>query len=221
MSQVLIKRDREELKSLIKRSLFVASSEQGQSSRIGGIPLSESGKVAHLVPVDLTPAAVLMLIIDRPEGLSLLLTQRSSKLRSHAGQISFPGGRIEMNDLEPQAAALRETEEEIGLSREHVEIVGYLAPHVVFSGFAVIPVVGFVNKAFRLNIESAEVESVFEVPLSFLLNSQNHLFEQRQLGAISVPVHYFQYTERRIWGMTAGMIMHLYERLMRELKNHE
>ena len=221
MSKALIGQDRAALKALIKRSLFAVPPNQSQSSRIGGVPLSDTARVAHLVPVEQTPAAVLMPIIDRPEGLSLLLTQRSAGLRSHAGQISFPGGRIEANDLEPKAAALRETEEEIGLSREHVEIVGYLETHVVFSGFSVIPVVGFVNEAFRLNIDSTEVESVFEVPLSFLLNSQNHQFEQRQLGAISVPVYYFQYAERRIWGMTAGMIMHLYERLMRELKNHE
>ena len=217
MSKTLIGQDRAELKSLIKRSLFAAPPDQSQSSRIGGIPLSETGRVAHLVPVEQTPAAVLMPIIDRPEGLSLLLTQRSAGLRSHAGQISFPGGRIEAHDLEPKAAALRETEEEIGLLPEYVDVMGYLSPHVVLSGFFVVPVVGIVNNQFKLNIDGAEVESVFEVPLSFFMNSANHQQEQRQLGNTSVPVYYFQYAQHRIWGMTAGIIMHLYERLMLEL----
>lgn len=216
MSYTLLNQDTSSIKSLIQRSVFPTVAQSIQSIRIGGIPVSAAETVSHLVPSEPTAAAVLLPIIDRPEGLSLLFTERSPKLKSHAGQISFPGGRIEVNDGEPKLTALRETEEEIGLSRDYVEIMGYLTPHVVFSGFSVTPVIGWVSNAFTLNVDATEVESVFEVPLSFFMNSQNHHLERRQLGDISVPVYYFEYAQRRIWGMTAGIIMHLYERMTHE-----
>lgn len=217
MSYALINQDVSAIKSLIKRCVFSVPNEITQPPRIGGIPVWASAGVSHLVPSEPTAAAVLLPIIDRPEGLSLLFTERSKKLKSHAGQISFPGGRIEPNDGEPRLAALRETEEEIGLSRDNVEIMGYLTPHVVFSGFSVTPVIGWVSNDFELNVDATEVESVFEVPWSFFMNSQHHQLEQRQLGHLSVPVYYFEYDQHRIWGMTAGIIMNLYERMTHEL----
>ena len=216
MSCDLINRDASYHAQLIRRCFSAADPEKPHLTRIGGIPTAEAALVSHLIPSDQIPAAVLVPIVDRPEGLTLLMTQRSSRLRTHAGQISFPGGRIEPKDGGPKAAALRETEEEIGLSGDQIEIVGQLSSHCVFSGFAVTPVIGLVKPDFSLCVDSREVESVFEVPLSYVLNPNNQQLEQRTVGECSVSVYFFQYGYRRIWGLTAGIIMHLHERLRAE-----
>jgi 8-oxo-dGTP pyrophosphatase MutT (NUDIX family) len=143
------------------------------------------------------------------------LTQRATTLRDHAGQISFPGGRIEPEDADPWAAALREAQEEIGLDPELVEFAGYLPDHVVVSGFRVTPAVGFVRPQYQLQIAAAEVHDVFEVPLDFILNAANHKSRARKIGAMSIEVHDIPYGERNIWGATAGMLM-TFRRLLQE-----
>lgn len=158
-------------------------------------------------------AAVLVPIIEHPDELSILLTQRAAHLKNHPGQISFPGGRIEPGDAGALAAALRETEEEIGLAREYITIVGYLEPQPVLTGFWVTPVVAFVQPGFTLNIDRSEVESTFEVPLEHILDSRNHHTHERMLGELRVPVHDIPYRDHRIWGATAGMLMGLYQLL--------
>lgn len=162
----------------------------------------------------LTPAAVLVPIVRRPDGQTLLLTQRTAHLRDHAGQISFPGGRVEAGDSSPVDTALRETEEEIGLGREHVEILGYLPEYFTGTGFRVVPVVGLVNAPFDLHPDPFEVAEVFEVPLPFLLDERNHQRHSVHLrGALR---HYFAmpYGDYFIWGATAGMIRSLTDRLV-------
>ena len=165
-------------------------------------------------PASPKPAAVLVPIVDRDEGLTVLLTQRSAQLKNHAGQISFPGGRIEASDDGPGFAALRETEEEVGLSRDFIQIAGYLDPHVVLTGFWITPVVGFVRPGFTLKLDSREVDSVFEVPLTHLLDEANHLWRERRIGDRSVQVYDIPFGSHRIWGATAGILMALY-RLLR------
>lgn len=165
-----------------------------------------------LLPASRIPAAVLVPIVDHAAGLTALFTQRATHLRTHAGQISFPGGRIEA-DEGPLAAALRETEEEIGLPRERVSVLGYLQPHMIFTGYCVAPVVGLVRPGFELQLDANEVAGVFEVPLLHLLDPVNHQARQRQVGELSFTVHDIAYDQHRIWGATAGIVMSLYRLL--------
>jgi 8-oxo-dGTP pyrophosphatase MutT (NUDIX family) len=161
----------------------------------------------------LTPAAVLFPIVLRDSGATVLLTQRTAHLRDHAGQISFPGGRVELDDLSPTHTALRETEEEIGLAREHIEIIGFLPEYRTGTGFRVIPVVALVTPPFALQPDPFEVAEVFEVPLEFLLDPDNH--KPHSLHYRGALRHFFamSYGDYFIWGATAGMIRSLTERL--------
>jgi 8-oxo-dGTP pyrophosphatase MutT (NUDIX family) len=158
-------------------------------------------------------AAVLIPIVEHQEGLSVLFTLRSSQLRQHAGQISFPGGRIEPTDVGPLEAALRETEEEIGLTRDYVSIAGYLEPHLLLSGYWVTPVIGFVRPGFELKLDCREVDATFEVPLVHILDQVNHRATERRLGDMSVQVYDIPFGDHNIWGATAGMLMALYRLL--------
>jgi 8-oxo-dGTP pyrophosphatase MutT (NUDIX family) len=155
------------------------------------------------------PAAVLIPLVERDTGLTVLLTQRAETLKDHAGQISFPGGRIEPGDNDAWDAALREAYEEIGLRADLVEFAGYLPDHHVITGFRVTPVVGFVNPNYQLRIAKAEVHDAFEVPLDFILDAANHKSRQRTLGGVTIEVHDIPYGNRNIWGATAGMLMTL------------
>lgn len=160
----------------------------------------------------LKPAAVLVPLVMRPTGTTVLLTKRTAHLTAHAGQISFPGGMIEESDADPVACALRETEEEIGLPRERIEIVGRLDTYVVRTGFEVTPVVGLVTPPFDLKRDDFEVAEVFEVPLSFILDSTNHERRTREdFGGLQREFWVMPYGEYYIWGATAGMLVNLYE----------
>lgn len=161
----------------------------------------------------LTPAAVLFPIVQRAAGQTVLLTQRTAHLRDHAGQISFPGGRVEATDQSPIHTALRETEEEIGLSRERIDVLGFLPEYRTGTGFCVTPVVGLVRPPFELALDPFEVAEAFEVPLDFLLDPLNH--QRHSLHHRGALRHYFAmpYGEYFIWGATAGMIRSLSERL--------
>jgi 8-oxo-dGTP pyrophosphatase MutT (NUDIX family) len=159
----------------------------------------------------LRPAAVLVPLIDRAEGMSVLLTRRTPHLSAHAGQIAFPGGQIDAGDRDAIAAALRETEEEVGLPRDHVTVIGRLDTYVTGTGFEITPIVGIVAPPFPLAIEPSEVAEVFEVPLSYVLDPGNHrrterIFDERPRVFFVLP-----YENRNIWGATAGMLVNLAE----------
>jgi 8-oxo-dGTP pyrophosphatase MutT (NUDIX family) len=160
-----------------------------------------------------TAAAVLVPIVAHPAELTVLFTQRTSQLRSHSGQVSFPGGRAEPEDATPELTALREAEEEIGLPAERVEIVARLPDYLTRTGFRVTPVVGLLTPPLELAPDPREVEEVFEVPLAFLLDARNHLRETRELRGETVGYYVMQYGKRRIWGATAGMLVNLYRML--------
>lgn len=161
----------------------------------------------------LTPAAVLVPIVLRESEPTVLLTQRTAHLRDHAGQVSFPGGRVEADDASPVATALRETEEEIGLTRERIEVLGFLPEYRTGTGFRVTPVVALVRPPFELTLDPFEVAEVFEVPLAFLLDPANH--QRHSLHYRGALRSYFAmpYGDYFIWGATAGMIRSLSERL--------
>jgi 8-oxo-dGTP pyrophosphatase MutT (NUDIX family) len=169
----------------------------------------------HFPPAP-TASAVLVPIVDHQSGLTVLMTRRAANLRRHAGQISFPGGRVEPSDAGLLEAALRETEEEIGLGREHVTFVGYLEPHLVLTGFWIAPVVGFVQPGFNLQLDPREVASTFEVPLDHILDLTNHQSRERMIGTTTVRVHDIPYGEDNIWGATAGILLSLYRLLLPE-----
>ncbi len=155
----------------------------------------------------LRSAAVLVPLVDRPEGVNVLLTERSAGLPDHPGQISFPGGRVESGDADLAAAALRETFEETGLARAHVEILGYLPHYTTVTGYDVAPVVGWVTPPFDLTTDPHEVADVFEVPLAFLLEPGNQKRHFRMLGDVRRDFWAIPYAERYIWGATAAMLM--------------
>jgi len=160
-----------------------------------------------------TRAAVLIPLLLKADGLSVLLTQRTNHLRDHAGQISFPGGRMDPEDLSPDDTALRESQEEIGLDPGRVEIIGHLPQYLTVSGYSVTPVVGLVQPQAEYVLDEFEVADVFEVPLHFLLDPANHqvrLWQSEQGGRrfYSMP-----YENRFIWGATAGMLRNLYHLL--------
>jgi 8-oxo-dGTP pyrophosphatase MutT (NUDIX family) len=162
----------------------------------------------------LTPAAVLVPLVERLEGYTVLLTQRTAHLEHHAGQISFPGGRAEAGDASPVETALREAEEEIGLQRQHVvEIAGFLDLYQTVTGFLVTPVVGLVTPPFDLRLDAFEVAEAFEVPLEFILDPRHHehrsmLYKGQQRRYYVIP-----YEDRFIWGATAAMLVGFARRL--------
>ena len=155
----------------------------------------------------LKPAAVLIPVRQHESGLSVLLTQRSADLKHHAGQVSFPGGRMEETDADIEVTALRETREEIGIAEEHVAIIGYLETMPTVTGYAVTPIVGLVDGSIELKVDKTEVEYAFEVPLDYLADPGNHRMVQRQWQGLSFTMVEFHYEKQRIWGATAQMLL--------------
>ena len=156
---------------------------------------------------DLIAAAVLIPIITREASLSVLLTERSPDLKHHAGQISFPGGRMDAADRDIRATALREAQEEVGIDPANVEIIGYLDPNPTVTGYAVTPVVALVDLRQELIIDPLEVKSAFEVPLPFLLDEGNQQSAEREFEGVMVPIAEFNFGQYRIWGATANMLI--------------
>src|SRR5687768_6084871 len=160
-----------------------------------------------------TPAAVLIPVVAHPGGLTVLFTQRTTQLKSHSGQVSFPGGRAEPGDASAEFTALREAQEEIGLPAERVEILARLPDYHTRTGFRVTPVIGLVQPPLELAPDPREVEEIFEVPLDFLLEPRNQQRRTREFQGQTVGFYVFEYQNRTIWGETAGMLVNLYKML--------
>jgi 8-oxo-dGTP pyrophosphatase MutT (NUDIX family) len=169
----------------------------------------DAGRLAAAV----TPASVLVPIVTHGAGLTVLFTQRTAHLRAHSGQVSFPGGRAEPGDASPEFTALRETQEEIGLAPERIEVLARMPEYLTRTGYRVTPVIGLVPPPLELVPDPREVEEVFEVPLAFLLDPANHQRETRDLAGRNVGFWVMQYDRHRIWGATAGMLVNLYRML--------
>jgi 8-oxo-dGTP pyrophosphatase MutT (NUDIX family) len=159
----------------------------------------------------LRPAAVLVPLVEHADGIAVLLTQRTAHLSAHAGQIAFPGGRIEEDDASAIAAALRETHEEVGLPPDRVEIVGRLDTYITGTGFEITPVVGLVAPPYPLAIDPFEVAEAFEVPLAYILDPRNHQRVERESAGRLRCFFVLPYEGRNIWGATAGILVNLAE----------
>jgi 8-oxo-dGTP pyrophosphatase MutT (NUDIX family) len=166
-----------------------------------------------LDPAAYKDAAVLIPVVAHETGVTVVLTQRTAHLSAHAGQIAFPGGRIDPGDASAAAAALREAEEEIGLERGRVSIIGYLGPYLSRTGYRISPVLGRVAPPFSPVLNAAEVAETFEVPLAFLMNPANHMRAERTFYGRQRYFYEMPYEGRYIWGVTAGIIRQLYEQV--------
>jgi 8-oxo-dGTP pyrophosphatase MutT (NUDIX family) len=158
------------------------------------------------------PAAVLIPVVDHPEP-TVLLTQRAAHLNDHAGQISFPGGKIDATDASPLDAALREADEEVGLKPDFIEPIGYLDLYGTAFGFRILPTVARVRPGFKLRINESEVDDAFEVPLAFLMDPANHQVHSKEFRGLERSYYAMPFAERYIWGATAGILRVLYERI--------
>lgn len=164
------------------------------------------------------PAAVLIPLVERPEGLSLLLTERAHHLRHHPGQISFPGGAVETTDATYVAAALRETEEETGITADFIEIAGTMPDYRTISGYTIKPVIGILRPGFTVVMDESEVASVFEVPFGHVMDQKNHLVHYTQRLGQQLPIYFIPWKDRMIWGATAAMLRNLSHHL--DLTHH-
>lgn len=162
-------------------------------------------------PTTLTLAAVLVPLVNREAELTVLLTQRTTHLAAHAGQVAFPGGRIETSDRDPVHAALREAEEEVGLPADHVSVIGRLDTYITGTGYEITPVVGLVRAPYPVRPDPHEVADVFEVPLAFVLDTANHERHSREFKGLIRSFFVLPYPGRYIWGATAGMLINLAE----------
>lgn len=209
------------------KSIFeLAANDIGE--RLAATVLEDDPSGVHLDTVDrdwpsglrqqltanLKPAGVLIPIIDRPTGLSVLLTRRSAALKHHAGQVSFPGGRMEPEDRDIRETALRETHEEVGIQPHKIRVQGFLPPMPTITGFAVTPVVGLLDDDLVLKVDRTEVERAFEVPLSFLLDPANQKMSTREFEGVPIALAEFHFGGERIWGATASMVIALRQYLV-------
>ena len=169
-------------------------------------------KIAAVRPI--RPAAVLVPVVDHPEP-TVLLTQRAQHLPDHAGQISFPGGKIDKGDASPLASALREADEEIGLAREFIEPIGYLDLYMTTLGYRIVPVVARVKPGFSLTLNTSEVDASFEVPLAFLMDQANVQKHAREWQGMMRHYYAITFGERYIWGVTAGILRNLHSWIYR------
>jgi 8-oxo-dGTP pyrophosphatase MutT (NUDIX family) len=169
-------------------------------------------KIAAVRPI--RPAAVLVGIVDHREP-TVLLTQRAQHLPDHAGQISFPGGKIDAGDESPLASALRETDEEVGLKRDFLEPLGYLDLYMTTLGYRIVPVLARIEPGFALTLNTREVDAAFEVPLAFLMDQNNVQRHSRDWQGMTRHYYAITFGERYIWGVTAGILRNLHERIFR------
>ncbi len=191
----------------------------GERSRLlsSGLPVSKPPLGSYFslngvipTPTSFRPAAVLVPLVRREPGITVLLTQRTEDMPSHAGQIAFPGGRKQQEDADARATALRETEEEVGLARRFVDVIGAVDPYRTGTGYEITPIVGIVTPGFTTHADPREVADVFEVPLAHFLDEKNHRIDTRMAQGHERRFYAMPYGERYIWGATAGMLKNLH-----------
>jgi 8-oxo-dGTP pyrophosphatase MutT (NUDIX family) len=204
------------VKTLIARRLAGTSPWPAGDYRVPGLPGDLPRPLERLRPREIVPAAVLLPVVERAAGLTVLFTVRARGLRHHAGQVSFPGGRLDPADPGPREAALREASEEVGLAPDLVEVAGYLPNYLTITGYSVTPVVGFVRSELRPALDATEVSEAFEVPLAFLLEPANMQLRHRRMFGIRLPYFEIPWGPHRIWGATAAMLVNFRDTLLGE-----
>lgn len=204
------------MRSLIARRLAGTRPAPFERYRVPGLRGDLPAALERLRPKRLVPAAVLLPIVERPAGLQVLFTVRAPGLRHHAGQVSFPGGRLDPSDPGPTAAALRESSEEIGLPAELVEVAGYLENYMTITGYCVTPVVGFVAGGFEPVLDTSEVSEVFEVPLEVVLDPASMQLRHQRFMGVRLPFFELPWGSHRIWGATAAMLVNFRETVQGE-----
>ena len=179
--------------------------------------INQNEKIINFLDKKLIRAAVLIPIIFDSDKCSILLTYRSAELKDHANQISFPGGRIDENDISPVHTAVRETYEEIGIDEKHINIIGNLDAYITGTGFQILPIIAQIDRKYKININSKEVESIFKLPIDFLMDKSNHEVDKKLYnnGNISYDYNFnvINYETHYIWGATASILLNLYEKL--------
>jgi 8-oxo-dGTP pyrophosphatase MutT (NUDIX family) len=190
----------------LRHGLAAAPNHDPALWQIAGQPLSAFAGVLAAMPQPPRAAAVLVPIIDRAQAPSLLMTTRAGHLRQHAGQISFPGGGIEASDDDVLGAALRETQEEIGIDPSYVQPLGFLPDQIVLTGFRITPVVALVRPGYQLRVDGKEVAEVFEIPLEYLSEADNFRPTRRLLRGVEMTLNDLHFEGRVVWGATAGML---------------
>ena len=195
--------------SILRRFAGTQPQHELADWRLLGVDPARGQRLERHLPGEPVPAAVLVALVDRPEGLTVLLTQRASQLARHAAQISFPGGRLDPDDADAASAALREAREEIGLDTARARVFGYLPDHLVISGFRVTPVLALVTPPISLEPNPAEVDTIFEVPVSHIFDRRNHQARMRRVGEEDMLLFDIPWQGHNIWGATAGMLLTL------------
>ncbi len=205
-----------EFRDLIRLRLAGSRPPEPDRIHMPGIPGDLPVMLRRMRVRRTVPAAVLVPLVERDEGLTVLLTRRADHLKHHGGQISFPGGRLEEHDSGPAEAAVREAEEEVGLPPDRVEVVGYLDNYITITGYCVTPVVAFVRPGFALRIDETEVAEAFEVPLRHVMDPDRVELRERRFFGLSLTYYEIPYRHYNIWGATAGMLVSLRMALMGE-----
>jgi 8-oxo-dGTP pyrophosphatase MutT (NUDIX family) len=205
------------VRQLIARCFAGTRPAPPEHYRIPGVPGDLPAALERLRPGRLVPAAVLVPVIERPQGLTVLFTVRAPELRHHAGQVSFPGGRLDPSDPGPREAALREAREEVGLGDELVEVAGYLPNYMTITGFSVTPVVGFVADEFQPRLDASEVSEAFEVPLEVLLDPGSMQLRHKRFIGVKLPFFEMPWGDHLIWGATAAMLVNFRD-ILREYR---
>lgn len=203
------------VRALFQGRLLDVPHTNGAVAAAGDYDMNPEVRAALAPDRVLRPAAVLVPVVERETGPTILLTRRTDHLSHHAGQVAFPGGRVDQTDSGPVDTALRETEEEIGLHRSHIDIIGALDTYETGTGFSITPIVGLVRPGFTLTLQAEEVALAFEVPLDFFLDPANHTRESREWRGVLRHYYVMPYQGHHIWGATAGMLVNLYEKLRR------
>jgi 8-oxo-dGTP pyrophosphatase MutT (NUDIX family) len=206
------------VKALIARRFAGTRPAPPETFRVPGLPGDLPAALERFRPRKIVPAAVLLPIVERPGGFTVLFTVRAPGLRLHAGQVSFPGGRMDPADAGPREAALRESAEEVGLTADLVEVVGYLPNYLTITGFSVTPVVGFVRGEFCAVPDAMEVSEAFEVPLEILLEPGSMQLRHKRFLGVRLPYYEMPWGDHRIWGATAAMLVNFRDTLREEQK---
>lgn len=202
----------DELRARFRQLLDPLEEAHGLTPRRGDHDLTPEAQAERRSEAELRPAAVLVPVLVRAGAPAILMTRRSEDLPSHAGQVSFPGGKVDDTDASPLDAALRETEEEVGIHRRFVEPLGFLDVYETGTGFAIKPVVGLVHPGYTITPEPGEVAEVFDVPLAFLLDPANHERHSAMWKGVKRTYYAMPYNDHYIWGATAGMVKNLADR---------